>query len=215
MECLEEDCELNQIFSKHKQEANKDNIIVVFDKNSVSDNKKLLNAFRANRLITEKTHFSLDDDTDDNSSINERDGYFTEIKENTLKNDSLYCSYLDNFDKTYSKNLTRKNFLSCAGCFNEICIDYMPVKGLSDVFLTQKMTNCFQDYLEVYSVDKVKQLFMNNNTRLDDDITNALGLNNEGEEFKKEFYTMKCYNCYVLVGFYDCELLRYIVINCI
>jgi hypothetical protein len=101
---------------------------VEFNDKDVIENQKILDEFNKNQLIKKQIHFCIDDkelhvmsddkdeeeeDTNKNifSQNNQENkenysnkGYFKSIMEETMKNDSLYCSYLDSFDKMWIKN---------------------------------------------------------------------------------------------------------------
>jgi hypothetical protein len=214
------DYELEERFNKHIEKNNRPKL--VFDNQTVKDNKKLIKEFTNLNLLQETHHFSLDDMDQDTELESADQNYFGDIIESTLKNESLYCSYLDQFDKMGVDNLKSnslvilgKTSLSCAACFSEICLNGSPVKGLSDVSLTNQMVNCFQDYFEVYTVEQVKGIISEKMNKISEEVEGHLGLGDDEMKYRKEFSTMKCSNCYTLVGFFDCETVRYIVINAI
>ena len=102
---IDNDLELEKIFSRH---VNNETIMnkkeVQFDNNTVNENKKTIELYRNNNLIKENHHFSLENDDMEIETDNETNAYFKDVVDNTIKNDSLYCSYLDYFDKMWMKN---------------------------------------------------------------------------------------------------------------
>jgi capsule polysaccharide export protein KpsC/LpsZ len=88
----------DEIFTKHYCE-NK-TISVEFNDETITANKKLLNEFKQHNLIKQNHHFSIEDVED------EENKYFENVIDSTLKNQSLYCSYLDYFDKMWMSNNT-------------------------------------------------------------------------------------------------------------
>jgi hypothetical protein len=108
-----EDEEIKQIFSKHlNSTVNK--VKVNFDNKEIKENQLLLDKYIESNLITQQSHFCLEDKVEDEEEAKEKSkedkenklnsSYFKSIYEDTLKNDSLYCSYLDTFDKFWVKN---------------------------------------------------------------------------------------------------------------
>jgi hypothetical protein len=92
----------DNIFSKHNNE-NK-TISMAFDHNSILANKTLLNQYKQHNLIKESHHYSLDEDVDEDENK-----YFENVIDSTLKNQNLYCSYLDYFDKMWMGNKIQKS----------------------------------------------------------------------------------------------------------
>ncbi len=110
-----------KLFSKHhdknntnsstktssKAKINKQHID--FNSTNVKNNKREINELRKYDLIKERKHFSLEKENDtemENDFKNEEElnGYFKSIYKDTLENDSVYCSYLDHFDKMWMNN---------------------------------------------------------------------------------------------------------------
>ncbi len=88
----------NNLFQKHYTVPKK--LDLVFDDNTINLNKKLLKEFKNNGLIKEIHHFNTED-----TEMNEKDDkYFGNVIENTVKNQNLYCSYIDYFDKMWMGN---------------------------------------------------------------------------------------------------------------
>jgi hypothetical protein len=110
----EEEFELEKIFSKHLDSNSITKPVVHFNEADVKNNKKEIQKFQQENLIRMNKHFCLADEEFDNENEKKefefenknkkKENYFKSLVDETMKNDSLYCSYLDYFDKIWAKN---------------------------------------------------------------------------------------------------------------
>jgi hypothetical protein len=93
-----------EIFTRHYIE-NKP-ISLEFNEETISSNKRLLSEFKKYNIIAETNHYDIGEIDQD-----EKNQYFENVIDNTLKNNNLYCSYLDYFDKMWMNNKVNKSKL--------------------------------------------------------------------------------------------------------
>ena len=99
---IEED-NLEEMFSKHNN--NNNNIIIKckFDKENIEKNHKLIEEYEKEGLINKNDFYSLDNkELEDSIEINsekiKKDIYFNKLLNDNIKNEFLYCGYLDKID---------------------------------------------------------------------------------------------------------------------
>ena len=107
---IEED-NLEEMFSKHNN--NNNNIIIKckFDKENIEKNRKLIEEYEKEGLINKNNFYSLDNkELEDSIEINsekiKKDIYFNNLLNDNIKNEFLYCGYLD---KINSLLIEKKN----------------------------------------------------------------------------------------------------------
>jgi hypothetical protein len=225
---MNDDLEIEEIFSKHLKTNSQNKKIVEFNNETIKQNKELLHKFKKKNLTKQQPHLVLDEQEilgeevykeSDKNKEKEKKGYFKELINDTIKNEYLYSGYLDQFDKIWMNNNVNnhisKRILSCAACFNQIAYESEPVKSLPDLFITNSTVNCFEDYFETLSSQELIDFLKNNikDIKINENKLNLLDINIENKELK-EYVSVKCYNCYNLVGILDTYKNRYIMFNC-
>jgi hypothetical protein len=244
--------EIEKLFSKHQQPACKQK--VNFNSQKIKDNKKELGNFEELNIIKKSKHFFLEDgeicqnysDEEEIKNSFEKNGtnekqkdegknhksYFKNVLDDTLKNDSIYCSYLDHFDKIWIKNskiifylleqLKNNNSLSCAYCFNQISYESISVKHFTNVQKSKEMINTFVDYMETYNNKEIINLIEQSNTNGSNSkigLTviqiSELGIDSEDNKQYKPHISVKCTKCNICLGFLNSENDEFIIFNSI
>jgi hypothetical protein len=222
---------LKELFSKHKHSRQVINT-VKFDKNDVINNKLQIEGFKDKNLIKERNYFQIEEFDKENINDNpggqfeetKKDKYFNKIIKETLENESLYCSFLDYFDKMSIKNKFSKNInsnkltLSCSQCFETISNEPLLIKGFSNIFICNKKNeHCYVDFLQKYNKEEVIQLMSSHiKNSFSKEQLSALGLDiNEECSESQQFVPVKCSSCHNTIGIMGREQTEYIIFNSI
>lgn len=201
----------DNIFNKHNLENKK--LHIVFDNDVINSNKNLLKEFTKNKIISQNHHFSIED-----SEMNEEDDkYFGNVIENTLKNENLYCSYLDYFDKMWIGNKTKSkeyiilecDIISCPNCFTEI--SYESIKKENGIAIAKNAVNFFEDYFEIYNTDQLVDMIKESIKNISDEQLKEIGI----EDSEKQYISIKCGICYSELGIKDTFNKCYVFFNLI
>ena len=242
----EKDDELIKKFSEHKiqknnndfenqKKLNRENIFIKcsFDKNSVENNKKILEQYEKSGLIYKQHYYAFDKDELEDP-IDQKKIKKDKIIENNLylfekdvENSDLYCGYLDNFNLLKVKN-KNKSIVSCSYCFNLISNNILDNKTDQGYIIIGKSEYIFKDFAsEAMNSKEAKNLFKNNkgiqnyeinngkeinleNKNFDDedmkekiDTNNKILENIEIKEDKKKYIIISCINCGNILGLFN------------
>ena len=212
MEIDYENEKLDEIFNEYKNDDNNNNNKlkqINFDKNSINNNKKILEKYENLGLIKKNNYYSLDENECENPiKINKKKkhkNYFDFILEDNLNNENFYCGYLDNLDKIKNNNSKNKQIF-CSACFNLISNN---LKEKNNEFcVANKCINVFKDYLNLFNFQNIFEEFPNFKENLqkiyDEDV-----LNNQ----QKLIVSVQCEKCNNFIGFYENLENNYIIYN--
>lgn len=113
------DFEIEKLFSKHlNNQSQIGKVKMEFNNKNVRQNKKEIAEMQKLNLIKTHQHFAedymddlIDEDEEEQFHFNESEksksnskGYFKSVIDETKNNASIYCSYLDHFDKMWMSN---------------------------------------------------------------------------------------------------------------
>ena len=227
---IEED-NLEEMFSKHNN--NNNNIIIKckFDKENIEKNRKLIEEYEKEGLINKNNFYSLDNkELEDSIEINsekiKKDIYFNKLLNDNIKNEFLYCGYLDKIDSLsiQKKKNNSKIQISCSFCFNILSKNF--INDEKSYKICKKSKNFFKDFFKVYNAkeildiikinfnSKIPNLNLDKNKRSKKEIVEIKDyLKDILEDEEKNLVSLKCINCNNEIGFYNNINEHYIIYN--
>ena len=175
----ENDLELLQKFSKHKNninnynnkknsnKINKDDIFIKcsFDEKSIEQNKEILSNYEKSGLIKSEHYFSLDkneleDPIDPKKIRRDKNNFY--LFEKDVENSDLYCGYIDHMNLQKVKNQD-KSIISCPFCFCLISNNILENKTELGYIIIGKSKYIFKDFSsDVLNSEQAKKLFKDN-----------------------------------------------------
>ncbi len=90
------------------------------------------------------------------------------------------------------------------------------MKYFNNLFTIEQFVNCFKDFFEIYNGQQVNEMIRNNinNFTASSEQLAELGMDVQ-DVCSIEYVTIKCFNCYNIVGIYDTINKKYIIFNAI
>lgn len=175
----ENDLELLQKFSKHKNninnynnkknsnKINKDDIFIKcsFDEKSIEQNKEILSNYEKSGLIKSEHYFSLDkneleDPIDPKKIRRDKNNFY--LFEKDVENSDLYCGYIDHMNLQKVKNQD-KSIISCPFCFCLISNNILENKTELGYIIIGKSKYIFKDFSsDMLNSEQAKKLFKDN-----------------------------------------------------
>lgn len=199
-------CELEEIFSRHKDKNKNESTIkyYVFNQKTIDNNILLLNQFVKEGYINKQDYY----DSEQIEST-KKDDYFSSVHKDYMKNPELYCGYLDNLDKYHLQKhkLNPKTQISCIYCF-EILSNSI-IRKVNNIYICNKAKNIFKDFLRTFTLEEIS-ILLNISNNIKEEI-----FPEREKEKEKMFIELKCENCSNVVGYYDTVTNMKIIYNCI
>ena len=175
----ENDLELLQKFSKHKNninnynnkknsnKINKDDIFIKcsFNEKSIEKNKEILSNYEKSGLIKSEHYFSLDkneleDPIDPKKIRRDKNNFY--LFEKDVENSDLYCGYIDHMNLQKVKNQD-KSIISCPFCFCLISNNILENKTELGYIIIGKSKYIFKDFSsDMLNSEQAKKLFKDN-----------------------------------------------------